>query len=55
MYDANQLNGQLNGSVSSWPVDLDTALLARSNGAANGHSHGFALLPALATPTERKQ
>ncbi|MBP8949981.1 MAG: GTP cyclohydrolase I FolE [Candidatus Promineofilum sp.] len=55
MYNANQLNGQLNGNASPWPVELDTALLVRGNGATNGHNHnhGFALLPALPTAADR--
>lgn len=54
MYDANQLNGQLSGTSSPWPVGFDAALLVHGNGATNGHSHSFTLLPALPTAADRK-
>ena len=54
MYDANQLNGQLNGN--GWHNTFDTAVLLRDETAVetqNGHK-GYPFLPVLTTAAERK-
>ena len=42
MYDANQMNGHSNGNGHHH--EFNTALLIKSNGAANGHSNGHSVL-----------
>ena len=54
MYDANQLNGQLSGTASTWPVELETALAVRGNGATNGRSHGPSVLPEVRSAPDGK-
>ena len=53
MYDANQMNGHSNGNGHHH--EFNTALLIKSNGAANGHSNGHSVLqPMIPTAAGRK-
>ena len=56
MYDANQLNGQLNGNGNGWHHNFDTAVLLRDETEVDSRNRhkGYPFLPVLTTAAERK-
>ena len=56
MYDANQLNGQLNGNGNGWHHNFDTAVLLRDETEVDSRDRhkGYPFLPVLTTAAERK-
>ena len=56
MYDANQLNGQLNGNGNGWHHNFDTAVLLRDETEVDSSDRhkGYPFLPVLTTAAGRK-
>ncbi len=56
MYDANQLNGQLNGNGNGWHHNFDTAVLLRDETEVDSRDRHkvYPFLPVLTTAAERK-
>ena len=56
MYDANQLNGQLNGNGNGWHHNFDTAVLLRDETEVDSRDRhkGYPFLRVLTTAAERK-